>query len=141
MADAERHEKLAEAEAAYKKAMSTYAKCLFETQKTADGYPFELGFMRDYYYVVHYYDNLNVPHIVSVEFSRFNAHLDERGSEDVVVVTDLNDNKRKYQITRLYRDRKNAEAALAKKQIELIHILAEEVGMVATLTPIGAPNG
>lgn len=139
-ADAERHEKLVEAEAEYKRAMSTYARRLFETQKTADGHPFELGLTRNYYYVAHYYDNLSVPRLVSVSFSHLDARLDEKGRDDVIVITGTNDSKMKYQITSLYRDRVNAEKALAEKQIELIHILAEKVGMVAILTPTGAPN-
>ena len=48
------HEELIEAKGQYETARSVYGQRLFESQKTADGHPFQFSILLDYWYVWNY---------------------------------------------------------------------------------------
>lgn len=121
--EAERHEKLIETKEAYEKARRDYATALFETQKTADGLPFELGAFNKYYYVSNVY--WDWPGLQTVNFYYWSLDMDER--DQAIIRHRENGVATAYRINELYAYKRNAEIALVKAREKRLKQLVEDL--------------
>lgn len=131
---AERHEAKITAKSKYEDARREYARTLSESQKTADGYLFDMSALGGYYYVTPGW--FNMPDIRPVSFYYWNCDLND---QDETVIVDRDNGKgtrTEYKISELYWRRKNAEKALIvaweKKIVELQEQLEEMRGKYRT---------
>lgn len=124
---AQSHEELIEAKERYEAARSAYGQILHESQKTADGYPFQFSVLADYWYV---YDFSDFPRLDKVSFYLGNCDLND---EDETIITQHHDDHRgnrhftDYSIGDLYRYEKNAQVALLAAQKERLQELSKSV--------------
>ncbi len=125
--EAQSHEKLIEAKERYEAARSAYGQILHESQKTADGCPFEFSIFADYWYIA---DSWKFPQLDKVSFFRGNCDLND---EDETVIIQHHDDYRgnrhftNYSIGELYRYKKNAQVALLAAQKECLQELSKSV--------------
>ena len=124
---AQSHEELIEAKKQYETARSVYGQHLFESQKTADGHPFDLCAYRDYWYVGRF---LSFPLLERVSFHRGNCGLNDR--DETVIIQHQDDDRgcrqfTEYSIGDLYLYEKNAQVALLAAQKERLEELSKSV--------------
>lgn len=108
--DAQRHELLIAAKRKYEDARHEYARALAESQRTADGQPFNLSGMHDYYYITDGY--FSMPEIVRVDFWYWNCDINEADETVIVVLDSQKATRREYRISSLYYWKGNARKAL-----------------------------
>jgi len=125
-AEAEQHEKLATTREDYERARRKYARALWETQKTADGYPFKMVALETFYYLANW---AGEPKIREVSFYCRNMDLDD--SDRAVIHDTSSEEKRRgpasYRIGELYVRKANAEAALLKELEEYVARLQQSI--------------
>jgi hypothetical protein len=114
--EAERHEALVEAKREYDTARAVLGRRLAETQKTADGRPFEFGVFGDYYFVTEGWSGM--PELLTVSFFGNNFSIDEHRIAEVVILQRAQgrDRDSEYRIADLYRGKAAAERALLEAQ-------------------------
>lgn len=131
--EAERHEALITAKREYEHAQKVFGQRLAETQKTADGYPFEFTLLRDYYYITPGFHEM--PALVRVGFSRWKpVQLNEA---DELVLTS---GRLHCRIGDLYRSPRAAEEALLTAQEAWLKERTEEVEALRRKVVPAAPD-
>lgn len=129
---AETHEQIQAAATAYEQAREAFGRVLAESQRTADGFPFEFG-LSDYYYIALWG---GLPTIRRVDFWYRNWSFDYDRENEPAKFCLLHfegdggrcGNGQPFRIGDLYRHRANAERALVEAQEKW---LAEETERVA----------
>lgn len=113
--EAQRHDELIIAREEYNRALARMNQLIVKTTHTADGYLCELGIFRDYWYVTPGWHG--VPDIRKVPYLGWNWHLNYHNDEVVIVHRESGrDRTDEYAINTLYREKKNALAALVEAQ-------------------------
>jgi hypothetical protein len=132
--DAERYEMLLQAKRVHDNAKAVLCRALAETQKTADGVPFEFGVFKDYYYIMEW-DGF--PHLRQVDFvcmhgaDDFVLHADGTIS---LVDTRAEGRRREHRISELYCARQAALKALIDvREKRLAELAADTKKMKAEL--------
>lgn len=133
-ASAAKHEELVELRNNFKCARDDLGKAFAATHKTADGHSFQFGIWGDYYWITPGFFSL--PSLQSVSFWGNNwdwRSSDDETGDDFVLISYV-ENKygrggesRDFKIQDLYRDKKNAEAALNVVQIEWLEARKKEI--------------
>lgn len=125
-ADAKKHEELITAKSLYDQARHAYARKLWETQKTADGEPFELGWRR-YWRIVGLY---MWPRLQEVSIYPHSCDLDDQDALTIIEEVDNGKGGRQFashRISDLYCREENAKKALIAAQRERLDDLTREV--------------
>lgn len=119
---AAKHETFIECQRNYEDARRTFARVVWETQKTADGQPFDVS-MRSYWYVWEPFNAM--PELRTVAFYVWHLGFDDDDHGRVLSPREENGRQAEgyvsYRISELYHYETNARKALleaAKKQLE-----------------------
>lgn len=110
-----KHDALVLAKRDYEQALQTLIRLVAQTQKTADGFPFEPRLLRDYYYISVHGGGVQ-PRIGKVDFWGHNWSLsDPRGEDAEVQIYRYGENNhgvsQVHRFSELYREEANAHAA------------------------------
>lgn len=128
--EAQRHDDLIVARREYEEALSKMNGLIVKTTRTADGYLCELGIFIDYWYVSHGWHGL--PDLRKVPYLGWNWHLSYHNDEIVIVHRESGRERTdEYTIKDLYRNKKNALAALVEAQSRWLKERGEEVAETA----------
>lgn len=119
--DAERHEKLIAVKGKFEEAQQEYGITLAETQKTADGFPFELTSYRYYYWIEQYSVTAFIKEVYFYPRD-FAVDFHEYLETDLVWVIDraADGQGKRYRIDQLYLKPENAKR-------ELFRVLNEQL--------------
>ncbi len=120
---AESHQKLIDVERQYDMAFRAYKQLLAETQKTADGFPFEFGVCRDYWYPTWWGER---PRIIKISFIGREVVM-HGDTLYVVPYQEHGQTVKQVQVSELYRTEKAAKIHLLRELITYQHELSEEM--------------
>jgi hypothetical protein len=127
--EAERHQQLIDARGQYQQGLTNLGQLLAERLKTADGKPFQVGILRNYY-VIHE-PMAGLPYLRHVHFSLAYGQPFGLGHDDDVYLIvrefDTNRTQREYKVSDLYADNKEACKALLAAQEERLKEITEQV--------------
>jgi hypothetical protein len=123
--EAERHEAVATAKQNYEGARDAFCRVLAESQKTADGVPFEFGVFRDYWFILEWDGFPRLHKVCFLCMRNDNFELNE-GSE-ISLVQEENGRRRTFKISDLYWNHKAAGRALLKVQAERLKEFGESM--------------
>lgn len=113
--EAEKHDALATARAEYNTALRNLNQRIAETTRTADGYLFQFGVWKTYYYVTPGF--FDMPRLAEVPYLGWNWDLNEYDDAIEIVTRESNEQRHHaYKIGELYTDKKKGIAALIEKQ-------------------------
>ena len=121
--EATAYQALLDARYKYEKAKTVLAKCLAETQKTADGYAFDNSAW-NYYYIV---DGFYSPNIQEVSFYFWNASFGGNDSDEFCIYKEMHGKLESFKIANLYYERANADKALLAAREQRLRFLTEDV--------------
>lgn len=132
-ADADRYEKMCDARQKLEDAQRVFQQVLAENCKTADGFQFEFGILRDYQYVMIPYGS--IPYLKRVNFSCWSWRVREDGETVEIREDDGKPDDRYVSINRLFASEIKADAALlaarrkwmSERQAE-VDAFAENIG-------------
>lgn len=103
-----------------------FGRALARSQVTADGFTFEFGVLRTYFYVTPGY--FGKPDIESVSFFGINFNFQHYEEDDrFVILQERNGVMQEYSISNLYYRRDNADIALLAAQEEWLREREEEI--------------
>ena len=124
-AQAKQHEKLITAKSDYEQSRRRYAALLFYSQRTADGKPFEMSLLHDYWLVRDWCGAL--PTLDRVSFWGPNVDLDDEDQTVIVYKSPERKDWERYRITDLYYHEAGARRKLLELQKQRIVELENQV--------------
>lgn len=137
--EAEQYDAILIARDEYKAAQRKLGLLLVQSQKTADGRPFEFGRWGDYYYINPYFNEW--PTIETVSFWGWRFEFAERDG-CVLISHERNGRWESYRIDALYADKDAAERALLDaREARLAERAAEVAELRARLGPRATDEG
>lgn len=114
--EAQRHDALIIVRQEYEHALFKMNKLTAETTRTADGYLFEFGIFKDYWFVTPGY--VGMPTITKTPYFGWNWNLSTHTDQVIIITSAEIDGSRyrEFAINNLYREKKNAIAAMIEAQ-------------------------